>query len=183
MTLEHSNQRMFGENKGMKKLIVGGLLVIIGFSTSAQSNPENSFNFWVGTWDLTWQGANGVTEKGRNVITKVLDGKVIQENFEALEGAQKGYQGMSISVYNPNTKTWHQTWMDNQGGNINFTGEIDGERKIFKTAPQKRNGQEVISRMVFYDITKDAFNWDWESTTDDGKTWNLNWRINYKRVR
>lgn len=167
----------------MKKLIVGGLLVFIGFSTSAQSNPENSFNFWVGTWDLTWQGAGGKTEKGRNTITKVLDDKVIQENFEALEGAQKGYLGMSISVYNPNTKTWHQTWMDNQGGNIHFTGEIDGDRKIFKTAPQERNGQQIISRMVFYDITKDAFNWDWESTTDGGKTWNLNWRIKYTRAK
>jgi hypothetical protein len=167
----------------MKNLIVGSLIALMGFSASAQTTPEINFDFWVGTWDLSWQGANGVEEKGRNVITKVLDGKVIQEQFEALEGAQKGYKGMSISVYNPSTKTWHQTWMDNQGGNINFTGETDGERRIFKTAPQQRNGQQVVSRMVFYDITDNAFSWDWESTTDGGKNWNLNWRIRYTRAQ
>lgn len=167
----------------MKKLIVGSLLGLIGFSASAQSSPETIYDFWMGTWDLSWTGANGQEEKGRNVITKILDGKVLQENFEALEGAQKGYKGQSMSVYNPATKTWYQTWMDNQGGNINFTGEVDEDRKIFKTAIQNRNGQQVISRMVFYDIKADSFNWDWESTTDGGSTWNLNWRIKYARSK
>jgi hypothetical protein len=35
--------------------------------------------------------------------------------------------------------------------------------------------------MVFYDIKKDSFTWDWEGTQDGGETWNLLWRINYTR--
>ena len=166
----------------MKKLTISGLLVLLFINSKAQTNPETTYDFWIGTWNLTWTGANGQEEKGRNTITKILDGKVIQENFEALEGAQKGYKGKSMSVYNPASKTWYQTWVDNQGANINFTGEVDGERKIFKTATQNRNGQQIISRMVFYNITQNSFMWDWESTADGGKTWKLNWRIRYNRA-
>ena len=159
------------------------LLVVSQATVRAQDKLENAFDFWVGKWDLTWKGANGKTEKGTNVITKTLDGKVIQENFRAIEGAQKGYKGVSISVFNPNTKVWYQTWMDNQGGNINFTGDFDGEKKIFKTAEQTINGVKTISRMVFHSFRKDGFTWDWESSSDGGATWNINWQINYTKAQ
>ena len=35
--------------------------------------------------------------------------------------------------------------------------------------------------MVFHHITKDAFTWDWEGTTDGGKTWKLLWQLDYRR--
>lgn len=157
------------------------VLCLACFQGRAQVDA-NTFDFWVGKWDLTWTNAQGKEEKGRNHIYKVMDGKVIQENFEALEGSMKGYKGMSISVFNPQSKTWYQTWMDNQSGNINFTGEVIGDKKIFKTAETETNGQKAQSRMVFYGFTDTGFTWDWEATTDGGKTWKLNWRINYQRA-
>jgi len=35
--------------------------------------------------------------------------------------------------------------------------------------------------MIFSNIQKDSFLWDWESSSDEGKTWTTNWKINYKR--
>ncbi len=148
-----------------------------------QDKPENRYDFWVGTWDLTWSDANGEIERGKNIIAKTLDGKVIQENFSATEGAQKGYKGTSISVYNPQTSTWYQTWMDNQQSNINFTGGFVDDNPSFITTPQNINGKIVISRMVFKNFSKDSFTWDWEFSNDGGKTWQLNWKINYKRAK
>ncbi|WP_339696609.1 hypothetical protein [uncultured Roseivirga sp.] len=167
----------------MKKLIVFCIFLFSLNGMYAQNNPEKQFDFWIGKWNLTWLGANGKIERGQNTISEILDGKVIQENFEATEGAQKGYKGISISVYNANSKTWHQTWMDNQRGNINFTGFFDENIKGFITRPQEVNGKQQVSRMVFKDITKDSFVWDWESSEDGGKTWKLNWQINYKRAQ
>jgi len=43
------------------------------------------------------------------------------------------------------------------------------------------NGIIIQQRMIFYEIKKDSFTWDWENSTDYGKTWSLQWRINYKR--
>jgi hypothetical protein len=41
---------------------------------------NEQFDFWIGEWELTW-AENG---RGRNVITKILDGKVVQEQFTSL---------------------------------------------------------------------------------------------------
>ncbi len=161
------------------------LILIMGFLSTflLTAQSENEFDFWVGKWNLTWDIGEGKIAKGVNHIEKTLDGKVIQENFEATDaGANTGFKGTSLSVYNPTAQTWHQAWADNQGGYFNFVGEIDGVRRIFKTLPQVRNGKTIISRMVFYDITPDTFTWDWERSDDDGSTWKLQWRISYERA-
>lgn len=165
----------------MKKVIIFLTVFLIALTGYSQDNPSSWFDFWIGEWDLTWDSNDGNTGKGTNKIIKILDGKVIQENFVATEGSIKGFKGTSISVYNPNSKSWHQAWADSQGGYFNFIGERDGDNKIFKTIPKKQEEKEIILRMVFYDITDNSLTWDWERSEDGGKTWSLRWRINYKR--
>lgn len=139
------------------------------------------FDFWVGEWDLTWQASNGTTEKGMNTIERVLNGKVIKENFEATTGKLKGYIGKSYSVYNPSSGKWKQTWVDNSGGYLDFVGKFEDNKRIFIREGQDRNGNPIMQRMVFYDITEDSFTWDWEKSTNNGKSWQLQWRIAYQR--
>lgn len=145
--------------------------------------PEQYFDFWVGEWNLIWTDGQGDPGKGTNSIQKILDDVVIQENFHATEGRLAGYLGKSMSVYNPQRQSWHQAWVDNQGGYIDLHGMIDGEKRIFQTDEREGpNGTKIISRMVFYDISDQSFTWDWESSTDDGESWTLNWRIFYTRA-
>lgn len=147
--------------------------------------PETYFDFWVGTWDATWDNGDSTIGRGTNNIHKALDGKVIQEDFKITDGGKNtGFTGRSLSVYNPVRKTWHQAWVDNQGGYYNLLGVIDGEKRIFQTTPRRiKNGKLLQQRMVFYDIKNDSFTWDWESSLDGGETWNLNWRIQYTRAK
>lgn len=167
----------------MKNTFLILLILTSNLGLKAQSLDEHTFDFWLGKWNLTWTGPNGAIEKGSNHIHTILDGKVIQENFEALTGSQKGFKGISISVYNSNAKTWRQTWMDNQSANINLMGKTDGDKRIFQTSEFEINGVKTTSRMVFYDITADSFVWDWEQSNDGGNSWSLAWRINYKRAQ
>ena len=161
--------------------IILGFITISTISNAQELGPE-SFDFWVGQWDLTWDDGDGKVGKGTNHIIKTLDDKVIQENFEAVEGQLTGFKGTSISVYNANNKTWRQAWADNQGGYFNFMGDSDGKRRIFKTNPKEKGDQTIVLRMLFYDISDQALTWDWERSEDGGKTWSLSWRINYSRV-
>jgi len=155
-------------------------LLFTSLLTHSQDGGE--FNFWVGKWNLSWEYSDGSIGKGVNDIINRLDGKVIQENFEATDsGPYKGFKGTSISVFNPNSKSWHQAWADNQGGFFNFVGEVSEGRRIFKTKPYKKDGKEIILRMVFKDIQQDSLTWEWEQSVDGGKTWALQWRIKYKR--
>ena len=40
-----------------------------------------------------------------------------------------------------------------------------------------QQGNTVINRMIFHDIKSDSFTWDWQSSSDGGKTWQLNWQF------
>lgn len=138
------------------------------------------FNFWEGEWEGTWQ--EGENEgRATNSLAWKTDGKVLEENFEIIEGQSKGFQGTSISVFQPRTNTWRQAWADNQGGYYDFIGKFEGNKRIFQTHPKEVNGKTIIQRMVFYDIKPDSFMWDWELSVDGGESWKLNWRIQYKR--
>lgn len=165
------------------------LFLLTGTGANAQNVPlpddkSSYYDFWVGSWEVTWLEGNNGTGRGTNRIEKTLDGKVLQEHFRVLEGQQAGFKGTSISVYNPNTRQWKQAWADNQASYFDFTGATDGDKRIFRTAvTEQANGNLFVQRMVFYDITKDAFTWDWESSTDGGSSWTLNWRINYTRIK
>jgi len=164
------------------------LMIIATSKTSAQTTlsslePENYFDFWLGKWEVTWEEANGTTGRGTNHIHTILDGKVLLENFEILEGNNKGFKGKSMSVYQPERNRWKQAWADNNGGYYDFTGIFMDEKRIFQTEVNEQpDGRRFVQRMVFYDISEDSFTWDWESSQDGGETWDLNWRIFYERM-
>ncbi|MDH4057205.1 MAG: hypothetical protein OEU76_00505 [Cyclobacteriaceae bacterium] len=159
------------------------LFIFLASNVKAQEDHAAMYDFWVGKWEVSWDEAEGKTGKGVNNVVKILNNTVIQENFSIHEGTNKGYLGTSISVYNPTQKKWHQGYADSQGGYFNFVGEKVGDSYYFKTDPVTRGDNVVILRMKFYDINANSLMWDWESSQDGGKTWNLNWRIRYVRMK
>lgn len=157
------------------------LALMLGFlsgSTQVLSLADSTlYDFWVGEWDATWTNSDGTKSTGKNSIRKILDNRVIQENFSDMQG----FKGTSISVYNSQRKTWHQAWADNQGIYYNFLGEVEGDKRIFRTSTKQIGDKQITQRMVFYDITSNSMTWDWELSNDGGKTWQLQWRIFYKK--
>ena len=140
--------------------------------------PEaNQFDFWIGEWDL--YSADTIT--GSNKIYKVLDACTVQENFS---NPKNGYVGKSWSVYDPQSKLWQQTWVDNQGRYIPLTGKFEVGKMTLTTPPRKLpNRKEITSRMIFFNITKDSFDWDWQASHDGGTTWKSSWLIHYVRKK
>lgn len=54
------------------------LTPLSGFSQNTIENlePEEYFDFWVGTWEVSWEEGEG-TGRGTNHVEKTLDGTVI----------------------------------------------------------------------------------------------------------
>ncbi len=109
--------------------------LLLSFALSAQSTSQNcnccteahkAFNFWVGTWDVT---ANG-KPAGRNVIKKLQDDCVLQENWTS---ATPGYSGTSYNFYNTTTQQWEQLWIDNQGASLHLKGTRKGNQMILES--------------------------------------------------
>src|SRR6201997_1467088 len=101
-------------------------------SPPAASDPcllpqQQQFEFWVGDWDVSWPGAKpSETGHGTNRITRVLGGCVVQENFSG--GETMHLRGTSVSIFDSRTGNWKQTWVDNEGGYLDFIGEFkDGQ--------------------------------------------------------
>lgn len=135
------------------------------------------FDFWLGDWNLTWD-ENG---RGRNIISKILDEKVIQEQFTSLpDDATPPFVGLSLSVFDAQTGQWQQTWVDNQGGYLDFKGGMAGDKMIL-SRPAVIEGQPVQQRMVWHNIQADALDWSWERSGDEGQSWKVLWAIHYER--
>ena len=170
----------------LRCLLVSAMLAAAPVHAQKTMNPPaqaaDLFDFWVGDWDAAWTAPDGTAGRGRNRVTKVLDAAVIEENFEETpDGKTPPLHGRSLSVLHKASGVWKQAWTDNQGGFFAFTGQVDGDKRIFITDTVHADGKASAQRMVFYAIRKDSFNWDWESTNDGGKSWKLQWRIAYRR--
>lgn len=133
--------------------------------------PESQFDFWLGEWDCTW-GEDG---KGTNHVLRILDDKVVQENFSTPD-----LKGMSVSVYDPERTLWCQTWVDNSGSYLDFTGRFEDGKMILSRDGIVR-GEACKQRMVWYNIKADEFDWNWERSDDGGAAWRVVWQIKYKR--
>ena len=145
---------------------------------ACQSAEHRQFDFWVGEWDLQWKDAEGNMQKGHNSIKSIMNGCVIEENFDG--GESMPLRGLSVSVYNPRKKLWLQTWVDNNGSYLDFEGGMQDDRMVLSRRVETKKGV-IMQRMIFYDIEKNSLSWDWETSQDEGKTWKLAWRIQYTR--
>jgi hypothetical protein len=165
-------------------LLAAAMALASSLPGAAQPAPQAAdlFDFWLGDWQVTWKNADGTTGRARNHVQRILDGQVIEEQFEGVpDGSPHVLRGHSLSVLQKSTGLWRQAWADNEGSYFDFTGSVDGERRVFATSLVADGDKVKGQRMVFHDIARDGFTWDWEGTTDGGKTWKLLWQLHYRR--
>lgn len=139
--------------------------------------PEaRQFDFWLGAWNLSWESGTG-----RNTITYKYGTCVIEENFSAdpSDDGSTPLKGTSVSVYSPQLEKWRQTWVDNQGEYLDFVGGFsDGIMTLSREA--YKDGEKFYQRMVWFNISEDSLDWNWERSKD-GAEWKILWKIHYQR--
>ena len=135
---------------------------------------SRELDFWIGEWDAVWSGGAGT-----NVVTSELGGTVVLERFDGRPGTT--LQGISVSVYDRDREQWRQTWVDSEGGYLDFVGGMDGDG-VFELHHERRDadGGVVPFRMRFSEIERDSFTWRWQRGEPDG-AWTDQWRIDYTR--
>jgi hypothetical protein len=147
--------------------------------TPCEALEQKQFDFWIGEWDLTWPGEKpGEVGHGTNSIRRIMDGCIVQENFSG--GESMHLRGTSVSVFDINSGRWKQTWVDNEGGYLDFVGDFKNGHMILQRETI-RNGAKILQRMVWKNISSNEMDWSWEASSDGGKTWQVNWPIHYKR--
>ncbi len=138
--------------------------LVSGQQTASQPPPpspclvaeQTQLSFWLGEWELTWPGEKqGQTDHGTNSIQRVLDGCAIEENFSG--GTAMHLRGRSLSIFDTISGKWKQTWVDNEGGYLDFTGEFRDGQMILAREAVRRNGQKCCS--AWSSRTSHPMNW------------------------
>ena len=147
-------------------------LLFICLSTgniNAQNNKCNcctekhaEFDFWIGTWEVT--NPDG-TNAGTNVISKVQDNCILQENWTSAKG---NYTGTSNNFYNYKLKQWEQIWIDNQGQSLHLKGNRTSNQMILQTDKEKnKDGNPFFHRVTWTFNENGTVRQLWETITNN----------------
>lgn len=148
------------------------------------SVPHNTdFDFAIGTWhthlkrlDRPLSGSTTWTEMdGTSVIRKVWDGRA---NLVELEVSGPGghVEGLSLRLFDPKTKTWSLNFANARMGTMTAPtiGSFkDGRGEFYDH--EEYEGRTIFVKGVFSDITPSSYKFQQWFSTDEGKTWELNW--------
>jgi ABC-type transport system substrate-binding protein len=174
--------------------IAAGASLSTGASAQSNTAPQQppcsgeeyrQLDFWVGNWHAEWDNADGTIGTGENRITRGEYGDcVIYERFIAYDFPGAGrIHGMSISNYLAATDNWRQTWVDDQGGYFSLTGgPVEGEDHIFALHNERFTEAYPHLRMIWEDVTEDAFTWRWQGRASEDEDWADRWVIRYTRM-
>jgi hypothetical protein len=129
--------------------------------------PYRQFDFWAGNWNV--YDTTG-TLIGTNRVEKVYGGCVLQENWVGL-GPQH-QTGSSFNTWNPGTRKWYQTWVDDSGGFLLLSGEFKDGAMVLTGDMETRRGH-LWHRITWNQVDNDAdqVRQFWETSTDQGQTW------------
>lgn len=136
---------------------------------------HHAFDFWIGKWVVEQAGQKA----GDSNVQAILGHCTIFEQWESVAGTS----GKSFNYYDPAHDHWRQIWIGDGGTFIEFTGEArDGG--IFFTAEtiNPADGAKTLHKFEFTRIDDDGVRQYWETSADDGESWQTVWDGRYTRV-
>src|SRR5437660_9082640 len=154
-------------------------------ATKSQPQPcsapeQKQMDFWLGDWELTWPGnSTGDAGHGTNSIKRILDGCIVEENFSG--GESMHLRRRSVSIFRARPGRWKQTWVDNEGGYLDFSGEFKAGQMVLAREDVRLDGCKVQQRMVFKHRGRNEFEWRWERSVERGNTCEVLSPIDSKR--
>jgi hypothetical protein len=155
---------------------------------------RRDFDFLLGDWKVT-----------NRRLRKRLQGCDEWESFEAwqtnrsLPGGignyddfvaatwRPDYVGMSLRLFNPQTRQWSIHWLDNQNGGLNpagtllppVVGTFDKGVGIFE-GDDTLDDQPIRVRYIWSGVGTDTPRWEQEMSGDAGRTWEKNWVMDFE---
>jgi hypothetical protein len=100
-------------------------------------------------------------------ISRILDGCVVHELYEASSGALRGE---SFSIYDHTRSVWHQTWVTNRGRLLQIEGGRREDRMTFNGGFLDDDRKNTLIRALWWPV-RDGVRERAELSADGGKSW------------
>ena len=136
-----------------------------GFAQPCTSPESQQFDFWIGNWNYAAPNAF----PGTDDVTKDPTGCAIIESFVD----RSNTRGRSVSFYNAATQRWYQTFVDTQGGRLEFEGVVVNGTMVLNDSP--------TSRWLWIPVDANHVQQRVEQTSDGGATWHAGGTATYTR--
>jgi len=164
----------------MKSIVL--LITYLLFISSAHAEaikctqtPYRAFDFWLGTWQVT---TTNDTIIRHSKISAINDGCTILEEYST----PSGYTGKSLNIYDNTTKKWHQTWTDNGGLLLQLNGNLVGNSMVMTGLTIDENNKSIVNKITWSPMYKDSLRQFWQTSRDNGKTWQTAFDGLYTRI-
>jgi hypothetical protein len=161
---------------------------------SLPSNPSfmpdgaRGFDFFFGYWLVhnrrLKQRLAGNTEWEEFDATSdchpILGGVGNQDEF--LSPYWPDFIGMSLRLFDPQTRKWSIYWIHNQSAVLQppVVGQFSGSEGFFE-GPDEFNGMPITVRYIWSRIDTSTPRWEQSFSSDQGKTWEINWIMDFQR--
>jgi hypothetical protein len=175
--------------------------VVVGVAASALTglaadpvpspDGQHDFDFEFGAWTTELKrlpkplsGSNEWVElRGTSTVRKVWEGAANLGELD-VKNDQTHIQGLSLRLYNPETRQWSIYWGNRRDGSLATIpmvgGFTNGRGEFF--SDETFDGKPISVRFVFSDITETSFRFEQSFSADGRKTWEPNWIATFTRV-
>lgn len=156
------------------------------------TDGRHDFGFLHGSWQIrnrrleqrlvgntNWQEFSAICQK----CFVTIGGMGNIDDFSGVLPDGKAVEGMSVRVFNPQTKLWSIYWADNIGCELQppVHGKFTNGRGAFYGTDTLHN-TAIKVRFDWYDISATNATWEQAFSPDDGATWETNWQMFFTRV-
>jgi len=158
---------------------------------SAAHDGQHDFDFELGAWKFRVRklanalsgGHRWVELDGTTKTCKLWNGRAQIEQME-VSGAGQSIEGMTLRLYDPQTRQWSLYWATSKGGTIGGPPNIGEFRNGIGEfyADDTYEGRHVLIRYVWSRITPDSAHFEQSLSDDGGRTWVANWVTDQWRV-
>ena len=158
---------------------------------AAHQDGRHDFDFLFGHWRIhnerLVKRLQGCTEwqtfDAEQEVRPVLGGIANIDRFSATFPDGHPIEGMTLRIFNPRTRLWSLYWVDDRGCELQppVVGRFTAGRGEF-VGDDELGGQPIRVIFLWTDITPTSARWEQAFSTDDGRTWETNWRMQMTRA-
>lgn len=145
-----------------------------------------------GEWQCTAQilqpnGQWGPGGKAKWVWKYTLDGFAVQDVWfvewldlpPGMAQINRPFVGTNFRIFDPEKGKWEAIWFANNKNRMStFVAINDGDKVIMEGKNRGRH-----SRITFYNMSENSFDWKSETSKDDGKTWQETTQIHGTKIK
>jgi hypothetical protein len=122
-----------------------------------------------------------VEYSGTSVVRRVWNGNANLGELE-VDGPAGHIEGMSLRLYNPDSRQWHISWANSKDGLLGppmIGGFVNGRGEFYNQ--ESLNGKAIFVRFIFSEVTGTTFKLEQAFSDDGGQTWEANWIASFRR--